>query len=297
MATLERRVAAMTNASGLVRLVGGYGLTEAARWYPGQGLLFSDMTRGGVFRLADGATETQTLIAHRKAIGGLVAHADGGLVVSGRNVAIKNGELTTTLIEPTDDEFFFNDLSADGRGRIFAGSMPKPQGRAAGRFYLVDLDGTVTVLTEDLQIANGVAADPSDTLLYSVDSGQRFVWRFGLDGSPADIAASRKLFVDTGEYDALPDGMAMAADGSVWVAMAGAGVVVGWEPSGARITEIAVPHALATSLAFGGPSLDVLYILTGDNEDYPNSEGGSIFRTTAPRRGLPAPVARVRPPS
>jgi sugar lactone lactonase YvrE len=275
-------------------LAGGYGLTEAARWYPEHGLVFSDMTKGGVFRIAPGTDQVESLIPHRKAIGGLVANADGGFVISGRNVSIKDGDWTRVLLEPRDDELFFNDLTADGRGRIFTGSMPKPGVRAAGRFYLVDRDATVHVLTEDLQIANGIAADPSDTLLYSVDSGRRLIWRFGLDGSPGDIAASRQLFVDTGEYDALPDGMAMAADGSVWVAMAGAGVVVGWDPAARRVAEIAVPHALVTSVAFGGPDLEVLYILTGDNEDHPNPDGGTVFRVAAPCAGLPAPHAQVR---
>jgi gluconolactonase len=278
----------------LIAIKGGYGLTEAARWYPEHGLVFSDMTKGGVFRFAPGSDEPETVIPHRKAVGGLVAHADGGFVISGRNVSIKNGDRTTSLLEPREDEYFFNDLSADGRGRVFTGSMPRP-GHEVGRFYLIDLDGTVHVLTEDLQIANGIAADPSDTVLYSVDSGRRKIWRFALDGSARDIAASRELFVDTSEYDALPDGMAMAADGSVWVAMAGVGVVVGWDPRGAKVGEIPVPHALATSVAFGGPGLDVLYILTGENEEYPNPDGGTVFRAAALRVGFPAPRAQVRP--
>ncbi|HWG27542.1 SMP-30/gluconolactonase/LRE family protein [Actinospica sp.] len=167
-----------------------------------------------------------------------------------------------------------------------------PASAAAGRLYLVDLDGTATVIADDLLISNGIAG-PRDALLYHVDSDRRVVWQFALDA--ADLAASRKAFIDTSKYDALPDGLAMAADGSVWVAMAGAGVVVGWEAGGARIAEISVPHALATSVCFGGPALDQLFILTGANEEWPNPDGGSVFRTAAPRPGLPAPRARVRP--
>ncbi|QRP42847.1 SMP-30/gluconolactonase/LRE family protein [Amycolatopsis sp. FDAARGOS 1241] len=284
----------MTGSNRFVALRGGYGLTEAARWYPEHGLVFSDMTRGGVYRFAPGSTEPETVIAHRKAIGGLVAHVDGGFVISGRNVAHKSGDATVVLLEPREDEFFFNDLGADARGRIFCGSMPRTEVRDAGRFYLIDLDGTVSVLTEDLRIANGVHADPSDTVLYSVDSGRCLVWQFALADAAADIAASRELFVDTSEYDAVPDGLAVAADGSVWVAMAGAGCVVGWSPAGEKIAELASPHALTTTLAFGGTGLAELYVLTGDNEDHPNPEGGTVFRTTAPTIGAPAPRAAVR---
>jgi gluconolactonase len=282
----------MTAANDLVRLAGGFGLLEAARWYPEHGLLFSDMTAGGVFRLRDGAAGPELMIPHRKAIGGLVAHADGGLVISGRNVASKrDGGSSAVLLEPAPDEQFFNDITADGHGRVFAGSVPAQPG-AAGRLYLVDLDGTATVIADDVLISNGIAADPRGALLYHVDSERRTVWRFAL--AATDLAASREEFIDTSEYDALPDGLAMAADGSVWVAMAGAGLVAGWEASGARIAEIPVPHALATSVCFGGPGLDQLFILTGANEEWPSPDGGSVFRTAAPRRGLPAPRARVR---
>ena len=111
----------MTDTDKLARLASGYGLLEGARWYPEHGLVFSDMTAGGVYRLPPGATDPETLIPHRKAIGGLVAHADGGFVVSGRNVSIKgNDGATTVLLEAAADEQFFNDITADGR----AGSSP-----------------------------------------------------------------------------------------------------------------------------------------------------------------------------
>lgn len=285
----------MTVSKELVALAGGYGLSEAARWYPEHGLVYSDMLKGGVFRLPPGAGEPEVIIPKRKAVGGLVAHADGGFVVSGRNITHTNGESSRVLLEPRDDEQFFNDFGADGRGRLFCGAMPKTELRDAGRFYLIDLDGSVSVITEDLKIANGVHADPGDTVLYSVDSGRLLVWKFALADTAAEMAASRELFVDTSEYDAQPDGLTVAADGSVWVAMAGAGCVVGWDVSGTKIAEIASPHALTSSLAFGGPGLDELYILTGDMEDHPNPEGGTVFRMASPTVGLPAPYARVRP--
>jgi gluconolactonase len=288
----------VTTAGKLARLASGFGLLEGARWYPEHGLVFSDMTAGGVYRLPPGAGEPQGLIAHRKAIGGLVAHAGGGLVVSGRNVSVKDGNATTVLLEAAPDEQFFNDITADGRGRLFAGSMPKHPGSAggAGRLYLIDLDGAVTVIADDVLISNGLSASPDDALLYHVDSGRHLVWRFSLragNAGAADMAASREEFVSTAEYDALPDGLAVAADGSAWVALAGAGLVVGYNAAGARVAEIAVPHQLVTSVCFGGSGLDVLYILTGSNEEHVNPDGGSVFSAAAPRTGLPAPRARI----
>ncbi|HEX4091822.1 MAG TPA: SMP-30/gluconolactonase/LRE family protein [Trebonia sp.] len=285
----------MTATGKLTRLASGYGLLEGARWYPGRGLVFSDMTNGGVYQLKEpGAGHPEVVIPHRKAIGGLVAHADGGLVVSGRNVSIKADDgATTVLLEAEPDEQFFNDISADARGRLFAGSMPRrAEGATAGRLYVIDLDGAVTALADDVLISNGIGADPADRLLYHVDSERRTVWQFEL-GAP-DPGRSRTAFVSTAGYDALPDGLAVAADGSVWVALAGAGLVVGWDAAGRRLAEIEVPHALVTSVCFGGPALDRLYILTGTDAEHPNPDGGSVFTMAAPTIGLPAPVAQVR---
>src|SRR6201988_4975072 len=97
------------NTTELTLLASGYGLLEGARWYDG-GLIFSDMTGGGVFRLEEGGDEPSTVIAHRRGIGGLVAHRDGGLVVSGRNVSIKPADpdaAATVLLEPQPTEQFF----------------------------------------------------------------------------------------------------------------------------------------------------------------------------------------------
>ncbi|MDT5232403.1 MAG: hypothetical protein QOI39_2903, partial [Mycobacterium sp.] len=80
------------------RLIDGFGLLEAARWYDGQGLLFSDMIGGGVYCCDGFGGHPEVIIPHRKGIGGLVAHRGGGLVVAGRNVAHKGADGITTVI-------------------------------------------------------------------------------------------------------------------------------------------------------------------------------------------------------
>ena len=287
----------MTGIPGLRLLTSGHGLLEAARWYPATGLVFSDMYNGGVFTLNGSAPAV--LIPHRKGIGGLVGHADGGFVLAGRNVAHKRPSEphapTTVLLETAGDEQFFNDLTADGRGRLYVGSVgtdPAPGSddvRPDGRLYRVDLDGTVTVLADDVHVSNGLAADPPDDRLYHVDSPRRLVWSFGI----GEEAAAREVFVDTSEYAGVPDGLTVAADGSVWVALAGAGLVVAWDAEGHRVNEVPVPQRLATSVTFGGPDLQTLFILTGHNHDHPDPAGGCVYRTAAPVPGIRAPLCRV----
>lgn len=277
-------------------LMDGFGLLEAARWYPERGLLFSDMTRGGVYCGGRAGGSAELIIAHRKGIGGLVAHRDGGLVVTGRNVSVKgvDGE-TAVLLETAEDETFFNDLTADLRGRLVVGSVgtgPSPHegARAAqrqpGRLYRIDVDGAVTVLADDVLVSNGLGVSPSGEVLYHVDSYRRTVWAF-------DEAGNRRLFADVSGYDGIPDGLAVAADGAVYVAMAGGGVVLGWGPDGTAIAELSVPQPLVTSICFGGADLRSLFVLTGVNDEYPDDRGGSVYVTEASNAGLAAPVCSV----
>ena len=282
------------------RLIDGFGLLEAARWYDGQGLLFSDMTGGGVYRYDGVDGRPDVVIPHRKGIGGLVAHRGGGLVVAGRNVAHKSADGTTTVIlETGPDETFFNDLTADARGRLVVGSVgtgPSPHEsareaqRAPGRLYRVDAGGGVTVLADDVLVSNGLGVSPSGDVLYHVDSHRRTVWAFDDDDN-------RRVFVELSGYDGIPDGLAVAADGSVLVAMAGGGVVLGWRPDGTRVAELPVPHPLVTSVCFGGPALRSLYVLTGVNEEYPDGRGGAVYVHDADGPGLAAPVCAVALPS
>lgn len=280
-------------------ITGGFGLLEGARWYPGRGLLFADMTRGGLYGLAEPGAGPTLLVPHRKGIGGLVAHRSGGLVMAGRNIAHKTSGAeprTTVLLETGPDEMFFNDLTADGRGRLFAGSVavdPTDGGqvRRPGRLYCIDLDGTVTVLADDVLVSNGLGTAPADDVLYHVDTGRRVVWALPCDGDAPP--ARRRVFVDTSEYPGVPDGLTVAADGSVWVAMAGGGVVVGWDSGGTRIAELAVPQALVTTLCLGGPELRTLFVLTGHNHEYPDPRGGCVYSTPHRVAGLPAPLAAV----
>jgi sugar lactone lactonase YvrE len=282
------------------RLLDGFGLLEAARWYDGQGLLFSDMTGGGVYRYDGGDGRPEVVIAHRKGIGGLVAHRGGGLVVAGRNVAHKDANGTTTVILETGrDETFFNDLTADASGRLVVGSVgtgPSPHDsareaqRVPGRLYRVDVDGGVTVLADDVLVSNGLGVSPAGDVLYHVDSYRRTVWAF-------DGEYNRRVFVELSEYDGIPDGLAVAADGSVFVAMAGGGVVLGWRADGTRVAELSVPQPLVTSVCFGGPALRSLYVLTGVNEEYPDDRGGAVYVHEAHGPGLAAPVCAVALPA
>lgn len=274
------------STQGLTRLASGFVLLEAARWVPEHGLVFSDMLGGGVYRL--GPDGPGPLIEHRKGIGGLVPHAEGGLVVSGRNVTHKRPDGSgVVLLETADDEQFFNDLTADVDGRLYIGSVPKDHQSGHGRLYRMQTTGEVDVLADDVKITNGVVADPTGRQLFHVDTPRKLIWRYALP------SGERDTFASTEAYDGVPDGLALAADGTLWVALAGGGLVVGFDADGKPVAEVEVPTRLVTSVCLGGSDLSTLYVLSGVNDEYPDAAGGSVFAMPAPGPGLPAPQARV----
>ncbi len=166
-------------------LVRGFGLVEGPVWDPQRGLLFSDVHGGGVYLLKrDDSTEV--VFPHRKGIGGMCLHADGGLVVSGRNIAFKGFDglnETHVLLDrnPEQDNVGYNDLTADAAGRIYAGSLGSAvfdEGSVpkSGNLYLIDLDGSIQVVAADVRLTNGLAFSPDASTLYHSDSRRQCVF-------------------------------------------------------------------------------------------------------------------------
>jgi sugar lactone lactonase YvrE len=79
------------------------------------------------------------------------------------------------------------------------------------------------------------------------------------------------------------------ADGWLWVALSGASRVVRINPTNGVVDmTVHLPVSSPTSLTFGGPMLDELFITTR------GPDGGSLYRAKLPFgiRGLPEPEYR-----
>jgi len=84
----------------------------------------------------------------------------------------------------------------------------------------------------------------------------------------------------------VPDGMTIDAEDNIWVAVFGAGAVYNINPhTGKHIRTVKVPSPNTTSVAFGGPNLDELFIVSAREyltpeirEKFPDA--GYTFRVT-----------------
>lgn len=278
-------------------LATGYGLLEGPRTDEQNRLYYSDVRNGGVFRRnSDGRIET--LIPDRKSVGGIALNESGGLIVTGKTLAQWNeqtGQLRDIFAEWEGKPLFgLNDLTIDDQGSIWAGtfgcdinafdfkSTPPP-----GSLFRIDPPGTITKLWEGVEVTNGLGFSPDRKLLYHCDSTTRAVWAYQVH---ADCTVSpRQLFAQIPE--GMPDGMTVDVEGGVWVAVvAGKGEVIRFKPDGTIAERIKVPAKTITSVAFGGPDMQDLYVVTANNDN--RELKGTVFRARADIPGLPVPKAR-----
>lgn len=277
----------------LETLAYGYGLIEGPRVDAEDNLFFSDVPNGGVWcRSPTG--EISVAIPKRRGVGGIALHADGGLVVGGRNIChVNNGE-TRVIFE--SDALGFNDLMTDSAGRVVCGTLRStplgPQDEArAGEAHRIGLDGSVEEMYDGVLLTNGIGFSPDGLEIYHADTGDHCIICHEIEGDR--YVNRRSLRPEQGRpEDFNPDGLAVDEAGTIWVADFLTGCVLGLDSNGVELERIAVPSKAVTSVCFGGRDRRDLYIVTADNTEDP-SRLGTIFRTRVQTPGVSVPKAKV----
>jgi gluconolactonase len=270
-------------------LASGYGLVEGPTWAPDGSLYFSDVLGGGVYR-RDPQGTLETVIPKRRGVGGIALHAEGGLVVGGRDLIHVNGASTRTLLS-VPDLLGWNDLCTDARGRIWAGSVrfrvfDRDATPIAGECWRVDSRERAAPVYSDVLHANGIAVSPEQDWIVHSDTRRSKLWVHDLDA--AGTPSGRRSF----PVEGAPDGLAFDSAGCVWVAIAGGGRVDRFTPEGKRDLSLTIPARMVTSLCFAGEDLQELIVVTADHTEQPELRG-SVLRTRLDVAGAPVHPARV----
>jgi xylono-1,5-lactonase len=275
-------------------LVEGWEFLEAPRADRAGNLYFSDVTVGGLHkRRPDGRIES--FLPGRTWIGGIAFNDDGGIVCSGKTGLVCFYENTGEIRPLLTDFGAINDFCPDGQGGIVAGVIDAdsvgagkaPEGRPLIR---LDAAGKVTRLWEGITVPNGIGFSPDGKRLYQSES-YKTVWVY--DVQPDGSLANRKVFADIQDAD----GMAVDAEGGVWIARFDSFGVTRFTPDGAVAAHYKVPVREAQSVAFGGEDRRDLYIVTGSSFANPNNlteRTGTIYRGRSNVPGLEMPATRFR---
>ncbi|MEN8181342.1 MAG: SMP-30/gluconolactonase/LRE family protein, partial [Myxococcota bacterium] len=286
-----RTAAAQEGTMRFETLASGYGLVEGPSVDAEDGLYFSDVLGGGVYRRAPDGT-LETIVPKRRGVGGIALHADGGVVVSGRDLVHVRSGVSRALFSIPDLPGW-NDICTDALGRVYGGALRfavfDPDAKPTpGECWRVEGEGRASKLYGGLVHANGIGLSPDERRLYHSDTRRRVIVVHDLlrDGG---VANRRELEI---ERPGAPDGLAFDEAGCLWVAIAGGGRVDRLTPDGRRDRSLEVPASLVTSLCFAGSDRRDLVVVTGDNREEPERRG-SLLRIRVDVTGAPVHPARI----
>jgi len=274
------------------QILDGFVFLEAPRVDDRGNLWFSEVMRGGVYRLSPDGT-VEGFITDRKYIGGLALTEDGGFIASGRTgleyFNPGTGERRTL-------EFLFdgrpivhiNDIQPDDRGSLFVGGTHDPVVQASGlprwtALYRIDPSGAAALLADGMEIS------PDGTRLYFAETFKGIVV---FDVTPERTLTNRRLLAEFSGAD----GLQVDIEGGIWAANYAVGNVTRFLPDGTvdRVFDFSgrFDGCRITSLCFGGADLRDLYVVTAGDYRKPPGPDGRVYKARSDVAGQATPKVR-----
>jgi sugar lactone lactonase YvrE len=275
-------------------LAEGFGFVEGPRWHDGR-LVFSDMGSRQVLAVdLDGRVEEVCAVEGRPS--GIGWLPDGRmLVVSMNDRRVVRLEPDGTLVEHADISGLAsapcNDMVVDGRGNAYVGNpgydmRNPPSPLPTAELVLVRADGSAEVVDRSVRFPNGPAVTPDGATLIVAETMAARISAFtiGDDGRLTD----RRTYADL--PGRAPDGIALDAEGAVWVADANGSACVRVREGG-EVTDVVDTGRGCFACALGGPGRSTLFLLTGEgfSGQAIRKRTGAIetVEVTVPGAGLP----------
>jgi sugar lactone lactonase YvrE len=224
----------------------------------------------------------------------VVRRAAGGLLLAMENgfhfFEPETGNLKL-IADPERDkpENRFNDGKCDPSGRFWAGTLHKNGEAERSALYRLDPDGSVHTMLSPVSLANGIVWTRDKTKMYFVDTLPKKVYSFDYDDVSGSIS-NRQTAIDGNTETGYFDGMAIDAEGMLWIAHWGDGSVCRWNPeTGKKLETYTLPCPNVSACAFGGKELTTLYITTArftldekKRKEHPLSGGLFFLETNVP---------------
>lgn len=248
-----------------------------------QRLYFIDSKGCRVFRCTAEGSEVRAWDVPGK-IGSLALRKDGeGAIVSldagFHRLDFKTGDCELFHDpEPDKPDNRLNDGKVDRRGRFFAGSMDTMEESPSGALYRVDPDFSVTKVDDGIICSNGPCFSPDDKTFYFQDTWTNEIWAYDYDIETGEISNRRTFAEVDGSNGGAADGSTVDSEGYLWNALVYDGKLLRFAPDGSLDRVVDMPVKKVTSVNFGGPNLDVLYVTSMSKPPLPRFPDDGVQR-------------------
>jgi sugar lactone lactonase YvrE len=245
------------------RVAEGLVFGEGLRWRDGR-LYLSDLHDRKVLALAPGGAleELARVEARPSGLGWL---PDGRLLVVSmrdrRLLRLEAGRLVLHADLSGLASFDCNDMVVGPSGRAYVGNFGfdlfAGAAQRAAELVAVEPDGRARVVARDLAFPNGMVLTPDGRTLVVAES-------FGARLTAFDVAddgdlSRRRVWAEI--EGMVPDGIALDAEGAIWVTSPASGELLRVHPGG-RVSARVQPEQPPYACALGGPGRRTLYVAT-----------------------------------
>lgn len=201
--------------------------------------------------------------------GALVGALDDGLCL----VDERTGALDRRARAKLDAGCRFNDMTGDSLGGLWIGAMHKGLLATRGALYHASgVDAPIRRVADGLGVPNGMAFDADERMLFLIDTLSRHLLAFPVDVVQGQLGQPT-IVTDFLDLPGKPDGMTIAPDGDLWVAMWGGGCLLRLARNGAVKQTVRLPALHVSSVCAGAD--------------------GTLWATTSRARQTEAQLART----
>ena len=247
-----------------------------------QRLYWIDSFGMNVFRATADGQEIRAWDVPQK-IGSMALRKSGGAVVSLARgfhfLDLRTGDVDLIVDpEPGRTNNRLNDGKVDRRGRFIAGSMDTMEEGPNGALYRLDPDLSLHKLDDKIIVSNGPCWSPDSKTFYFADTWSDEIWKYDYDLATGSVANRRTFAKVDRSRGGAADGSTVDAEGCLWNALVYDGRLVRYRPDGSVDRIIEMPVKKVTSVMFGGPALDILYVTSMAKPPLPRFPGDGVQR-------------------
>ncbi len=244
-------------------------------------LFWVDIKNPGIWRYHPETNEHSRVDAPER-VGFIALTPDPDVVIAGFKSGLarfnmKSGDVEP-IVAPEKDKpgNRINDGHVGPDGAIYFGTMHDDEKEESGSFWRWD-GKELSEFHSGFIVTNGPAFSQDGQTLYATDTTNGIIYAF--DSGDGKVGEPRR-FARFEQGWGHPDGMAVDAEGYVWVCHWGASRITRFAPDGSVERIVPVPTAQVTKCAFGGPDLSTLYITTASigHDPHVDPMAGHLFK-------------------